>query len=418
MKKTGIALLAALLLFAGCHAPGRRSEETGENAASGEVSAASAEEREAATGTATGTAAGTDGADGSGGVPEDGREETYRSASALLEQAEAKNSPDDYVSAFELFRSIDGYLDSRERAEACCDGYIRAFYGNRDRLDRAETLRLDDKILFPLYKMSKYGAAGDFATMIEVLRTGDFTAVYKLAADNPQFCGQFRREAGNLLWRKTKSISSRLSYLKFNYRSELDDTVLLACAADRLTGVSGEDMSERAGDLFPSSDDGGFVPDIYVSDTIYEQILADCGTEAAGKVLVTSVIKPYQYSAAAALLMNTEYCLSFSVMEKLPIGLFPARLAETEYLIQCESGYSFVGVYNSGTDAVREYTAVTLTRLPDGEVLGETIVYGEAPPQDFEYTGKRPPYKSGGKPPTEEISAAILQFYEVIAGND
>ena len=409
MKKIGAAfpilltLFAALILFSGC----RGHEETGGGDA---VAAALVEDLE----TLSHPVSEDDETDVSGDALDAEREEAYRSASALLEQAEKNNRSADYLSAFESFKPIDGYLDSHEKAEACCDGYIRAFYGNRDRLDRAETLRLDDKILFPLYKMSKYGAAGDFATMIEVLRTGDYTAVYKLAADNPQFCGQFRREAGNLLWRKTKSISSRLSYLKFNYRSELDDTVLLACAADRLTGVSGEDMSERAGDLFPSSDDGGFVPDIYVSDTIYEQILADCGTEAAGKVLVTSVIKPYQYSAAAALLMNTEYCLSFSVMEKLPIGLFPARLAETEYILQCDSGYQFVGVYDCGTDAVREYTSVKLLKFPGNELLDETTVYGDDPPEKIEYTGNAPPYQSGGKPSTEEVSAVILHFYTKI----
>ena len=85
-----------------------------------------------------------------------------------------------------------------------------------------------------------------------------------------------------------------------------------------------------------------------------------------------------------------------------------SSLAETEYIIQCDSGAHLVGTYDGGTDAVREYTAVKLVKFPGNEVLDETTVYGADPPDKIEYTGNAPPYQSGGKPSTEEVSAVIL----------
>ena len=409
MKKIGTAfpilltLFAALILFSGC----RGHEETGGGDA---VAAALVEDLE----TLSHPVSEDDETDVSGDALDAEREEAYRSASALLEQAEKNNRSADYLSAFESFKPIDGYLDSHEKAEACCDGYIRSYFGSREYLDYSGHFKPYDKILLPLYKMYKFGAANDFALIMEMLSAGDYQGICKLASDDPQFCGQFRREAGDLLWQKASRMSSRLVYIRSDFQTILDDTWIVACAADQLTGsVGGGGMDS---DLF--SEEAGSAPDIYVSESIYEYLLANYGTEAAGKVLVTFVLHPYQYSAAAALVMHTEYGLSFSVMEKLPAERFPLSLAETEYILQCDSGYQFVGVYDSGTDAVREYTSVKLLKFPGNELLDETTVYGDDPPEKIEYTGNAPPYQSGGKPSTQEVSAAILRFFAVITETD
>ncbi len=105
-------------------------------------------------------------------------------------------------------------------------------------------------------------------------------------------------------------------------------------------------------------------------------------------------------------------------MERLPDELFPSSAAEAEYVIQCESGYQFVGEYDHGTDAVREYTTVKLFRFPDRELLGETTVYGDDPPDTIEYTGNPPAYRSGGKPSEEEVFAAVAQYCSQIAGTN
>ena len=55
-----------------------------------------------------------------------------------------------------------------------------------------------------------------------------------------------------------------------------------------------------------------------------------------------------------------------------------SSLAETEYIIQCDSGAHLVGTYDGGTDAVREYTAVKLVKFPGNEVLDETTGRGQA----------------------------------------
>ena len=107
MKKIGAAfpilltLFAALILFSGC----RGHEETGGGDA---VAAALVEDLE----TLSHPASEDDETDVSGDALDAEREEAYRSASALLEQAEKNNRSADYLSAFESFKPIDGYLDS------------------------------------------------------------------------------------------------------------------------------------------------------------------------------------------------------------------------------------------------------------------------------------------------------------------
>ena len=381
-----LILLAVLTAFAGCGERGREPQENPE----GDMHDAPGTGREAAE-----------------------QEAVYVSASELLEQAEKNGSYKDYCAAFDLFRSIDGYRESHDLAELCCDGYIRVFYGEEKYLNFFGQY---DKILSQLYTMSGYGAADDFASVTELLRAGEYRELLGRVTGDPSFCGRFRAEAGGLLWRYVKSMSEKLSFKKFGFQTELDDTIITACAAKHLGGSAGEGGSGTGGDSF--SGGKGCVQDCYITDSIYEKILADCGADAAGKVFVTRVIHPYQYSAGAALLSNTEYCLAFTAMEKLPDELFPSSAAEAEYIIQCESKYQFVGEYDHGTDAVREYTTVKLIRFPDGELLSETTVYGDDPPETIEYTGNPPAYRSGGKPSDEEVFAAITQYCSQIAGTN
>ena len=65
--------------------------------------------------------------------------------------------------------------------------------------------------------------------------------------------------------------------------------------------------------------------------------------------------------------------------------------------------------HRTGTTALREAVTVSLLRFPGGEVLSETTVYGELPPDKIEYEGKAPVYRTGGKPSSEAVSAAVLE---------
>ena len=345
-------------------------------------------------------------------TPVTSHEAEYAAALKLMEQAERHEREggnlDDYVSAAEIFSSIDGYKDSHEMAEKCCDGYIRSCFGKKRYVHPYGGFKFD-AVLQQLNKMKGYGAADDFASLVTLLSDGDVSGVSKLSED-PSCCDPFRAEAAGMVWDYAKWISGLL--VNRHSQTELDNTMLSARAAKRFGGDSGHDDPETDGNLFSGGNTGA--SNVYVSEKTYEKILADCGTEAAGKVLITKIIQPYQYSASAALVSHTEYCLLFPPMERLPEKLFPATIAETEYIIQCESDYQYIGSYDRGTKAVREYTTVKLLKFPGGEVLSETTVYGENPPETIEYTGSTPAYKSGGKPSEEEISAVIIQYCDMI----
>ena len=275
-----LMLLAVLLLFSGCGGRDRQPDDITEP---------------------------------SGDAPDAAREAAYLSASALLEQAEKSRSYTDYLSAFELYASVEDYRDAREMAEKCCGGYLGSYFGDRKYLNTFGQVRLDDKALEPLRIMRGYGAADDFALLVESLLAGDYKGICSAAYD-PSFCGEYRTEAGSLLWQYVGTMGQRIADKRFNFRTDLDNMLLAACAADHLA---------------PGTDEAS---DVYISDAAYESILADCGTNAAGKILVTTIIHPYQYSAAAALVSQTEYRLDFTVMEKLPRESFPSSFAETEYI--------------------------------------------------------------------------------------
>lgn len=374
-----LVLFAAMILLTGC---GVREEKVPEN---------SAEKAPVSTPVNT---------------PDTSHEDKYAAALKMMNQAERSLGFkwNDYASAAELFLSIDSYKDAHEMAEKCCDEYIRTLFEYRQYLDQFKRIRLD-AISQQLNTMKGCKVAEDFASLVGLLSAGDIADVSSLSED-PSFCDPFRAEAGSMLWDYANQIRIRDS------QTDLDNIILTARAAKRFGGDSGPDDPETDSNLLAGRISS--VSNIYISEKNYEWILANCGTEAAGKVLITQIIHPYQYSASVALVSHTEYCLLFPPMEKLPEKLFPSSVAETEYIIQCESNYQYIGSYDHGTKAVREYNTVKLLKFPGGEVLSETTVYGENPPETIEYTGSAPAYKSGGKPSEEEISAVIIQYCDMI----
>lgn len=406
MKKSGmigciaLILFAAMILLTGC---GSRDTESSENSGTELLNAAGIPQASTSGNSETES-------------PGDKREDMYASAAELLAKAEQENSYSDYFAAFKLFLPIDGYRDSHEMAGKCCDGYIHAYFGGRKYMRPTGQFVLSDDLAQELNRMQGYGDADDFASLVKTLKAGDYPEIVGFVANNSLYCGKHRPEAGNLLWDEANQISRSLARKSFNYQTELDYTLALSWAANQLSAASDDVTNENRNDLFTGSTES--ISEVFVSDGVYEGILAGCGTNPTGKVLVIRVIQPYQYNASVALAQDTEYCLSFTSMEKLLDELFPASLAEIEYIIQCESKYQYVGKYDSGTQAVREYTTVRLLKFPGNEVLDETVIYGPEPEKEIKYTGKAPVYESGGKPLAEEVSAAVLRYCNMVSKAD
>lgn len=146
-----------------------------------------------------------------------------------------------------------------------------------------------------------------------------------------------------------------------------------------------------------------------------KSLYSQCGTEPAGKLLILVQHTPHDETPRSV--------LSTDLMAHLPPSLYPASLAEVEYVLLITYSYEEDGWYSDSvngymvrTDALCERAEVKLLHCPDEELIwASKSLEGPPSPSSYSYSGNTPPaYLSGGAPDAGKVADAIYAALELI----
>lgn len=260
-----------------------------------------------------------------------------------------------------------------------------------------------DEKLTAFEKMGDYGDAPAILDMLQKLNNGEYQAAADAYAAYTASGGE---DIGVFEWsvnveRKADSVSDGelLKIARVCFRPLLQEEW------DPVSGIYESVVYGPLESFHMDSSVSQMISPYDESASTFDPIAA-CGSAANGKVAI------YLNDTRDDGLRRSGVCIG--LMSLLPEQIYPASLAEVEYIIFVDYASENVGIYSDGSGALREYVHVTIKHYPNGALVSDVgTAYGGEPPETSFQTGSA---TSGSNPNYQQTSELIANALCTVAG--